>query len=1073
MRTRTLRATVLLAATAVTFAIGAPSAQQIDQAFFAGLRWRSIGPPRSGYVAAPAGVPGNPNTYYVGLPEGGVWKTTNAGVTWKPIFDDVHIASVGAVAVAPSNPNVVYVGTGNQSGWSFTAGKGVYKSTDAGQTWTSAGLVTSEYIGGLVVDPTNADRVLVAAIGPRAAGGGRGAAAPVSPADPDAERGVYRTTDGGKTWTRVLPANGMAGATDIYMDYQDPQVVYALLGGGGFGAAPQPTTTPGTGAFKSIDGGATWQPVSGRGFPDGARIQSFAVSSGTHGRRLYAVAVVGGGRGAGANRGLYRSDDGGDNWTFGTRALASAGGKIYADPQNPDVMFLMGTSVYRSTDGGRHVASYWGAPSGADPRFLWIDPTNNKRMIAGVDQGAAISVDAGETWTPYYGLVDGQFYRVATDYDVPYHVCGPQQDSGTACVASRSDFGEIRPYDWYPGGGFENGFLIADPSDTRYMYTQGWYHVLRRFDKRTGQVIVLYQPGPEERFGGAPPLAFSPQDPHTLYMASERVLRSKDRGETWEPVSSDLAAVAGGSAAAAAVAGGGGVGAPAAGGSITTLALSAKSADVIWAGTSTNLIQVTKDGGKTWTNVTPPNLPPAGINVIDASHADAGTAYAALLSRDGHPHIYRTANYGQTWDDISSGLRDEGTARVVREDPKDPNLVFAGTVTGIYVSFDRGSHWQPLQLNLPTTVVSDITVKENDLVISTYGRGFWILDDIAPLRQARAILNARTAPFFFTPAPASRIRWDNTQDTPMPPEMIVGENPPEGAILDYYLPKPASSVKLTISDQSGAVIREFTNVAPPPDTTMPNVPEYWIMPPTVLPTGAGMHRVNWDLRYPDPPSLNYGYSGNALEYREYTLNWHAIPGKTYRNTVVGPMVLPGSYVAKLNVDGVTLSQTFTVVQDPRVAISDADLRAQFRLQQRMVAGLDVTFHAITYVQQVREALADRAKGAAGKTGAAQIATPTQALDGALAPLAASAGPLGIAHRDLGRRINDQLIGDAKPTASVIAGVDVPCASIDTALDTLRTLQVGQIAELDGLLKRSGLAALPSWTPPAAPACGAK
>jgi hypothetical protein len=556
-------------------------------------------------------------------------------------------------------------------------------------------------------------------------------------------------------------------------------------------------------------------------------------------------------------------------------------------------------------------------------------------------------------------------------------------------------------------------------------------------------------------------------------MASERVLRSKDRGETWEPASPDLAAVAGGGAAAAAATAGGGVGAPAAGGSITTLALSPKSADVMWVGTSTNLIQVTKDGGKTWTNVTPNNLPPAGINVIDASHADAGTAYAALLSRDGHPHVYRTANYGQSWDDISAGLRDEGTARVVREDPKDPGLVFAGTVTGIYVSFDRGSHWQPLQLNLPTTVVSDITVKENDLVISTYGRGFWILDDIAPLRQARAVLNARTAPFFFTPEPASRIRWDNTQDTPMPPEMIVGENPPEGAILDYYLPKSASSVKLTISDQSGTVIRGFTNIAPPPDTTMPNVPEYWIMPPTVLPTTAGMHRINWDLRYPDPPSLNYGYSGNALDYREYTLNWHAIPGKTYRNTVVGPMVLPGTYAAKLNVDGATLSQTFTVVQDPRVTVSDADLRAQFRLQQRMVAGLDVTYHAITYVQQVREALADRTKGASGKTGAAQIATSAQALDGALAPLAASAGPFGIAHRDLGRRINDQLIGDAKPTASVIAGVDVPCASIDTALDALRKLQGGQIGELDTLLKRAGLAALPSWTAPPAPACGAK
>jgi hypothetical protein len=367
--------------------------------------------------------------------------------------------------------------------------------------------------------------------------------------------------------------------------------------------------------------------------------------------------------------------------------------------------------------------------------------------------------------------------------------------------------------------------------------------------------------------------------------------------------------------------------------------------------------------------------------------------------------------------------------------------------------------------------VSDITVKDSDLVISTYGRGFWILDDIAPLREARAVLDARTSPFFFKPEPTSRARWDNTQDTPVPPEMVVGENPPEGAILDYYLPKPASKATLTISDQSGAVIREFNNIAPPPDTTMPNVPEYWIMPPTVLPATAAMHRVTWDLRYPDPPSLNYGYNGNALDYREYTLNWHAIPGKTYRNTVVGPMVLPGTYTAKLTVDGQTLSQAITVVQDPRIHVAEGDLRAQFHLQQRMVAGLDVTYHAITYVQQVREALAERGKAAEGKAGAPQIRSAAQALDGALAPLAASAGPFGIAHRDLGRRINDQLIGDAKPTASVIAGVDVPCASIDTALDALRKLQAGQLAEFDSLLKRSSLSALPSWTPPAAPACG--
>ena len=606
----------------------------LPSAVFADLRWRNIGPWRSGYVAAPAGVPGDPTTYYVGLPEGGVWKSTNAGTTWKPIFDAVHVPSVGAVAVAASDHNVIYVGTGNQSGWSFTPGKGVYKSTDGGQAWTNVGLRDSDYIGAIVVDFRNADHVLVAALGPRGAGGrGRGA---VEPEPSPGERGVYRSTDGGRSWTKVLPTTGAVPASDLYMDFEDPQIVFALMGtGGGFGAAPQPEMS-GTGIYKSTDGGATWQAVAGEGLAAGSRVTALTYASGTHGRRLYAVATSGGGRGAGrgaVSRALYRSDDGGATWTFGTRQLASAGGKIYADPQHPDVVYLMGTSVYRSTDGGQHVASYWGAPSGADPRFLWIDPSNSKRLIAGVDQGTAISVDGGQSWTPYYGLVNGQFYRVATDYDFPYHVCGPQQDSGTACAASRTDFGEIRPYDWYPAGGFENGFLIADPLDHRYMYTQGWYHVLRRFDKTTNQVVVLYQPSPTDRFGGAPPLAFSPQDGHTLYMGAQYVLVSRDRGLTWTRMSEDLAALPRQARDGAAESGGGGVGAPAPGGSITALAPSPVNANVIWVGASTGLIHVTRDGGKTWTDVTPRDLPPAGINIIDASHANAGTAYVALLSR--------------------------------------------------------------------------------------------------------------------------------------------------------------------------------------------------------------------------------------------------------------------------------------------------------------------------------------------------------------------------------------------------------------------------------------------------------
>jgi photosystem II stability/assembly factor-like uncharacterized protein len=1057
--------------TAVVLVALAPvRAQHVNPSTFAELRWRSIGPPRSGYVSAPAGVPGDPTTYYVGLPEGGVWKTTNGGNTWKPIFDDVRVASVGAVAVAPSDPTVVYVGTGNQSGWSFTTGKGVYKSIDGGGTWTNIGLSRSQYIGGIVVDPRNASNVLVAVLGPRpggASGAGRAGGAGVDPEA--AERGVYRSSDGVRSWTRVLPADGSSGASDVYIDHADPLIAYALLSaGGGAPGAPQ-AITPGIGAYRSADGGLTWQPVGGRGLPDGARISALAVASGTHGRRLYAMAGVGGGRGAG-NRALYRSDDGGETWMLGTRQLASAGGKIYADPQNPDVVYLMGTAIYRSIDGGQHVSAFWGAPSGADPRFLWIDPTNSRRMIAGVDQGPAISMDGGKSWTPYYGLTNGQFYRVSTDHDFPYHVCGPQQDSGTACVVSRSDFGEIRANDWYPAGGFENGFLIADPLDKRYMYTQGWYHVLRRYDRTTGQVVVLYQPGPEDRFGGAPPLAFSPQDPHTLYMAGQRVLASNDRGRTWRAISPDLAAPPG--VPIQPFAGGGGVGAPAPGGSIQSLAPSTVAAGLIWVGTSTGLIHVTRDNGRTWANVTPPNLPPAAINVIDASHSNAGTAYIALLSRDAHPHIYRTSNYGQSWQEISSGLTDGEIVRVVREDPVDSNLLYAGTVTSVWISFDRGDHWQSLQLNLPATVVSDLTVHDNDLAISTYGRGFWILDDVSPLRQARAALASNAPAFLFRPAPASRARWDNTQDTPLPPEMVVGENPPEGAILDYYLGAPTSgTVTLTINDTSGGLIREYSSVAPPPDTTMGNVPEYWLAPPVVLPTTAGMHRVAWDLRYPDPPTLNYGYSGNPLDYREYTLSWHAIPGRTPRTTMVGPMVLPGTYTAKLTVDGRSYTQPVTVVQDPRVTIAASALAAEFHLQQRMVAGIAATYHAVNYIQQLRSALATRMTEAANNAAGAQIATAVQALDTALAPLATGPSSLGIAHRDLGRRLNDLLVGDVEPTSSVIAGADEPCRAIDNALDGLRRLEATSATDLNTALARAGLAVLPAWTPPAAPACG--
>lgn len=502
-------------------------AQQVTPDFYAGMRWRSIGPNRSGYITSVAGIPGDPTIYYIGMPEGGVWKTTNGGTTWRPIFDAEGVPSIGAVAVAPSAPGTVYVGTGNSSGWSFTPGNGVYKSTNAGKNWTIVGLRGSMYINNIVIDPRDANVLLVAALGPK----------PTDP--PGGERGVYRSTDGGRTWAQVL-GGAEGGASELVGDVADPAVVYAMIQRAAGAAAAPGQAGSTTGVYKSVDGGVTWKPVSGQGLPDGARGFALAVAGGTHGNRLYAE-VRSGGRGGGLNvGGIYRSDNGGESWFLGTHDIASAGGHIYADPRNPDVVYLMGTSMYRSVDGGHHFISYMGAPSGDDIRQLWIDPTNSRRMLVGADQGPTISVDGGETWSLWNNIPNGQFYRVSTDNDFPYHVCGPQQDSGTACVLSHSDFGEIRPNDWAPVGGFENGFIVTDPLNSRWVYTQGWYHVLRRFDRLTGQVVVTYTPSAQDRFGGAPPLAFSPQDPHLLYMGAQYVLVSSDNAQTWRQISPDL-----------------------------------------------------------------------------------------------------------------------------------------------------------------------------------------------------------------------------------------------------------------------------------------------------------------------------------------------------------------------------------------------------------------------------------------------------------------------------------------------------------------------------------------------------
>lgn len=1030
----------------------ATAGTSIPAAFYAGMRWRSIGPYRSGNVYTVTGVIANPAVYYIGTPEGGVWKTSDGGTVWKPVFDAEHVPSIGAIAVAQSAPETVYAGTGDPTGWSFTPGHGVYKSTDGGRTWRNIGLEKTRYITGILVDPHNPNVVLVGALGSRAYGG------PANTA-----RGVYRTTDGGRTWRHVLYKDAYTGVASLVYDYRDPKVVYAAFSRSTFGLTPaQRKALPPLGAvlYKSTNEGKTWRPLRGQGLPSKARSFRLAVADGTHGQRVYAEAQ-GFGRDA---QGLFRSDDGGRTWQLGTHQILSAGGRIYVDPGNSDVVYLMGTAMYRSLDGGHTFAAYKGAPGGDDDRALWIDPQNPNRMILGVDQGPAISVDGGKTWTPWFNLPNGQFYDVFTDHHFPYRVYGAQQDSGTACVLSRSDYGEIRAQDWYPVGGFEDGYIAPDPLAPRWVYTQGWYHVLRRFDRETGAVSVLYTPGPKDRFTGAPPLLFSPTDPQVLYMAAQYVMESTDGGRDWRHISPDLTAKPGAKASRPRRR----YYRPA----IQTLAPSPVSGQVIWAGTNNGLIQLTRDGGQTWSDVTPAGMPAhASVNLIDASHHAAGTAYAAVETfQDPQPYIYRTTNFGQTWQEIVAGLPAGIRVRVVREDPVNPNLLYAGTEMGAYVSFDRGGDWQPLQLNLPSTVVSGMTVHGNDLVISTYGRGFWILDDVTPLRQAaQAVAAVENAPaYLYRPELAYRVRWDNDHDTPLPPEVPAGQNPPEGAIIDYYLPRAAQGpVTMAFYDARGNLVRQFSNTPPPRDASAPDVPMYWFSPPVVLPATPGMHRIAWNLRYPTPPSLTYSYFGNLLDYTEYTLTWHAIQGHTPREQPVGPLVTPGTYTVKLTVDGQTFTRKLEIQNDPRIPVSPAALAAQLQLEQGITAGMAASYHAFEQLGSLRKT------AAAGRIAAKaqpKLAKELGDLGHEAGQLANGADGVGLANRELARHLEDMEFGDFRPTPSDRAAVAGNCQRLDAALSKMQTLEA-RIPALNAELEQAHLAPLPAAAPPKDAACG--
>jgi photosystem II stability/assembly factor-like uncharacterized protein len=886
-------------------------AQSVSPDLFGGMQWRSIGPYRGSRTVAAAGVPGNGSTFYFGAVDGGVWKTTNAGLTWEPIFDGQPIASIGALAVAPSNPQVIYAGTGESDIRSdLASGNGVYKSEDGGKTWTNVGLRETRQISRIVVDPKNADVVYVGALG-HAYG-------------PNPERGVYKSTDGGKTWTHSLDQGPEVGVSDLAMAAGNPAILFA----GTWQAHRPPWSTyaplqaPHSGLFRTTDGGANWTQLKGNGLPDGewGRV-GVAVSA--DGRKAYALID------AAKKSGLYRSDDGGNTWMLanGDSRLTSRSwyfNQPTIDPNNPDVVYVPNVALYRLDDGGKTLTIVRGAPGGDDYHQLWIDPANSSRMVLAVDQGTSVSLDHGATWSSWFNQPIGQFYHVATDNNFPYAVYGAQQDSGSAAVMSRTDHGHITATDWFLVGGGESGWIVVDPNDQNILYVTNAYGGVVRYDKRTSFSQDI-SPWPLQQFGTeingrkyrapwTPMLAMSPVEKNALYVGMQYVLKTTDGGLHWEKISPDLTGATenaatdkddGPTTVQNAMQRGFGV--------VFSIAPSPMKAEMIWAGSDTGLVHLTTDGGKNWSDVTPKGLSAwSKIAMIEASHFDPATAYVAVDRHrldDLSPYLYRTRDYGKTWQPIVSGIGLSSFVNAIREDTQAKGLLFAGTERGAYVSFDDGDHWQPLQKNLPVTSVRDLTIHGDDLVIATHGRAFWILDNITPLRQLAGGVKT-DKPYLFAPAVAVRVDNDVFLGSPFPPEEPMSKNPPDGAVIDYYLPAKAQKLTLEIVDAKGQLVRRFNSgemkeqKSPP----LPIAPQ-WLPKPVMLESDAGMHRFVWDFRWSS--------SGTSEEVED---EGFFAPR--------GPRVIPGDYQVNLTIDGSLFGTVLHVRMDPRSKATAAELEQQ-------------------------------------------------------------------------------------------------------------------------------------------------
>jgi photosystem II stability/assembly factor-like uncharacterized protein len=1048
-----------------------------------GLVWRNIGPFRGGRIAAVSGVIGASGTFYAGLPAGGIWKTTSAGETWYPVFDSIkEVSSIGSVEVAPSDPNVIYAGAGDKvNGGGVNVGNGIYKSEDAGATWRHLGLDDSRVIPSILVDPKNPDLVLAAAEGNLVA--------------KSENRGVYRSTDGGRTWTKTLYINDSTGVQKIARAFDRPDVIFATTirhyntpvpPSGIFPAPPAPAAgappaaaQSATRLYKSTDEGITWTEVTGGGLPRLNGCEYVAVAQNTNAQRVFVI----------GNNGLFRTDDGGTTWRQmdkdDERIRNGQGGYncgVYVNTKSPNIVYSIHTSSYVSTDGGNTFTGFKGAPGGDDPQQMWLDPTDGNRMLLGVDQGAIVTLDGGKTWSSWYNQSTEQVYHLSADNSFPYWVYATQQDAGSIRTRSRGNFGEITPLDWSAVPAWEWGTIVPDPLNANIVFASG--NGIEKVSYPSEQWISVSPAQNADlhlRTAFSQPIAFAPWNQHELLAGFQYLMATTDGGVHWKKLSPDLTYPKGmtplpdtatrppGSWPA---------------GAIETISASSVGRGTIWAGTNTGLIKVTRDEGKTWEDVTIPNLPYAAralISMIDASHTDAGGAYVAVdVSRAGDytPYVYRTHDFGKTWTRITNGLPvnepSASFARVIRADKQRAGLLVAGTESGMYVSFNDGDDWQSLQLNLPNTSYRDIAFAGNDLVVGTYGRGIFILDDYAVLRQLTPAAAAEPV-HLFKPDATVRTRRNTNFDTPFPPDVPHALNPPDGVIIFYSLDsKPSGEITIDVIDSAGTTVRHMSSVPGEPvkEAARPPHPNFWVAPPQSLPTAVGLNRANWDFRFDAPPAFTHSFEINAN------------PGLTPA-TPEGILAPPGTYTIKLTVSGRSFTQQVMLTNDPRSPATSADIRAQHALLRKINDGVKTAWDGYQQIEAMRTALRARMPSDSTSVAAKAINEFRAKVDTAGGDVGGDAGgggpPGGRRPPPNFRAMNARLVGqltaqdnaDQAPTESMLAGYTAACRDLRTAVTSWTAITTKGLAGLNAVLTRNGLQPIVEAAGLMAPDCGEK